>query len=117
MNPSLLISMLVASGVAGSLLFSYHVGRTQGKTICEAEIYKAKLKQKNEELANEKSITELQKQQIGEAQTKLAEEATLNAKLKNALDQAISVQPSGCITDGMLDAIKKYRDTTYNKNP
>lgn len=116
MNPSLLISMFVAVGVAGSLFTSYHIGRTQGKTICEAEIYKAKLKQKNDELVNERSLTELQQQQISEAQDKLSKETELNAKLKSALDQAILVQPNGCITDGMLDAIKEYRATTGNKN-
>lgn len=117
MNPSLLISLLVASGVAGSLFYSYHVGRTQGKTICEAEIYKAKLEQKNKELAQEKSLTELQRQQIGEAQAKLTQETIRNDKLKKDLDAAVSAKPAGCITPGMLDAIKKYRASTHNKNP
>lgn len=117
MHPSLLISMLVAAGVAGSLFYSYHVGRTQGEAICEAELYQAKLKQAQEELVNEQALSKLQKDQIGEAQNRLTLETKLNAQLKEDLDRAVAVKSPGCITPGMLDAIKKYRATTDGKNP
>lgn len=116
MNPGTIVALMLVAGVIGSLGYSYHVGRTQGESICEAAFLEAKLKQKEEELKLTDALAKFQQEQLGEAQTQLIEESKRNASLKENLDKAFSIKPTGCITPGMRDAIEKYRIQARDKN-
>lgn len=116
MNPGTILALMLVAGTAGGLFYSYHVGRTQGESICEAALLEAKLKQKQEELNNSQELNKIQQEQVGEAQAKLAKEIELNAKLSEDLSKTIQPSTVGCITPGMLDAIKDYRAKARSKN-
>lgn len=115
MNPMLLVPLAAVFFTAGALGYSYHLGRTQGVHICQEAMLAAKLKQKQEELKIAEDMNIFQQEQISEAQDKISKETALNDKLKSDLEVALKSNPPGCITDGMRDAIKNYRNKASSK--
>lgn len=107
---------MLAAGTAGGLFYSFHLGRTQERTVCNEEKLILELAQTKKQLELEKELAKLKLEQLGEAQEQLKKETELNVQLKDDLSKALSINSDGCITPGMLDAIKKYRGSATNKN-
>lgn len=109
MSPSAVILIAAVAGAIGSLGYSYHLGRTQGNKICEAEKIASQLQVAKEELWVEKNISDLQRKEIGEALDNLQRERQLNDELKDKLSALpLSKQPD-CIPDSVLDSLRKFR--------
>lgn len=117
MSPSVMIIVAGIAATLGSLGYSYHIGRSQGAQICEAEKLASELKVARFQIDNLTDISELQQDQIGEAQIKLEQETKLNAELSEKLASLPLKRKSDCIPDSVLDSIRKFRAKARSQHP
>lgn len=115
MSPSYIVALIVAAGAVGGVFYSYHIGREQGDQICRNEKLEAELIKKENELAQEKALTEFQQEQIGEAQSALEDQRNKINALEKDLNNASSGQ-SYCIPDSVLQKLREFRYGAKYKN-
>lgn len=108
MNPGIIIALFLAGGTVGALFYSYHIGRSQGTQICEADRLQKELKAAQEDLKIQEQLSQFQQEQIGEAQIQFEQEKLTSDTLRKQLEN-IPSDFDGCISDSMRDAIIEYR--------
>jgi uncharacterized protein HemX len=117
MSPGVILALMMVAGTAGGLFYSYHIGRTQGRVICETEKLQSMLKAANENVKNNEALIINQQEQIGEAFSQLEEAKVKNEKLQESLDSLNLSGATDCIPTGVLDELRKFRSSSKNKNP
>lgn len=106
---------MIIAGSLGSIGYAYSVGKEQGERVCNEEKLQSQLNRTKLELEAQIGISELQSEQIGEAQSHLEQERIKSADLQKYIDN-ISSGGKWCISPGMREELHKFRYGTKDKN-